>query len=127
MDACGDEDSIESLGIFFIPIVKKKSGVLDQPVFTGQVTGNLFHSGFIGRVGGAAQNDPAGLDVNEEQDIEGGQADTGPDFRSEKVCGPEHVLVSADELCPSHVAFAFVRGAQAVFREDVADGFDPRR
>jgi hypothetical protein len=41
LDACRDKDSIESLGIFGIPVVKEKAGVLDQPVFTGQVAGEL--------------------------------------------------------------------------------------
>jgi len=70
--------------------------VVDQPVFTGQVTGDLFHPDFMGPAGGAAQNNPAGLEVNEEQDVEGRQASRGPqwilDFTQRDRTSPEGLL-----------------------------------
>jgi hypothetical protein len=36
--------------------------------------------------------------VKEEQDVEGGQAGRGPDFGGEKVGGPKHFLMPANEL-----------------------------
>ena len=59
--------------------------------------------------------------MKEEQGVEGGQAGGGPDFCGEEVGGPQHFLVTANELGPSSVALALRGWTQAVSFQDIAD------
>ncbi len=52
--------------------------------------------------------------MKEEQDVASRQTGGRPNFCGEKVGGPEHCLVPANELGPSGVAFALGCWPQAV-------------
>ena len=120
-NANGAEDGRKSLGEFGVAVVEQEAGIGHGPVRGGEVAGDLFEPCVFGIGGEAAEDDSARLQLQEEQDIERGQAGGGPDFSGEKVGGPEHVLVPAKERGPSRVAFAFGCGAKAMAFENVAD------
>ena len=60
------------------------------------------------------------MEVEEEEDVVGGQACGGPDFSGEEIGGPEHGRVPADELDPGGVAFAFGCRAQPLALQNIA-------
>src|SRR5208282_5435659 len=122
LNACGMEDGIEVLGEFGIAVVQEEAGIGHGPVVGGDIAGDLFQPGFIGKTGDASEDDATSLEVEEEQDVESGQAGGGPDFCGEEIGGPEHGLVSADELSPGGVAFAFGCRAQSLSLQNIADG-----
>ena len=122
LNACGMEDSVEVLGEFGIAVVQEETGIGHGRVVGGDVAGDLFQPGFIGKSGDASEDDAAGLEVEEEEDVAAGQAGGGPDFSGEEIGGPEHGLVSADELSPGGVAFAFGCRAQPLALQNIADG-----
>ena len=92
-NACGMEDRIEVLGEFGIAVVEQEAGISHGPVGGGDIAGDLFQPGFIGKRSDASEDDAAGLEVEEEQDIVGDQAGGGPDFSGEEVGGPESTAV----------------------------------
>lgn len=73
---------------------------MDRSIKTCQLTGSLLTplSGWV--LGDSAQNDFSGFQVNEKQDVEGGQPKAAPDFDSEEVASPDDVLVLRYELRP---------------------------
>src|ERR1039457_5562822 len=76
----------------------------------------------VGKGCDAAEDDSASLEVEKEQDVEGGQAGGRPDFCGEEVGGPKHFLVTANELGPRGVTLAFGCRPQAVSLENITDG-----
>src|SRR5208337_1044908 len=106
-NACRVEDGVEILGEFSIAVVEQEASIGHGTVGGGDVAGDLFQPGFIGKRGDASEDDAAGLEMEKEQDVAGGQACGGPDFSGEEVVGPEHGRVPADECGPGGVAFAF--------------------
>src|SRR5208337_5095290 len=122
LNAGGVEDRIEVVGEYGIAVVEQEAGVGHGPVVGGDVAGDLFQPGLVGEWSDAGEDDSAGLEMEEEQDVEGGQAGGGPDFCGEEVGGPEHGRVSANELGPGGVAFAFGGRAQSLSLQNIADG-----
>src|SRR5208283_5692843 len=122
LNAGGLEDGIEVLGEFGIAVVEQEAGIGHGPVGGGDVAGDLFQPGLVGEWSDASEDDAAGLEMEEEQDVEGGQAGGGPDFSGEEIGGPEHGRVPADELGPGGVAFAFGGRAQSLSLQNIADG-----
>src|SRR5271166_5408278 len=120
LNACGMEDGIEVVGEFGIAVVEQEAGIGHGPVGGGDIAGDLFQPGLVGEWSDASEDDAAGLEVEEEQDVAGGQAGGGPDFSGEEIGGPEHGRVPADELGPGGVAFAFGCRAQSLSLENIA-------
>ena len=87
MNACGMEDGIEVLGEFGIAIMEQEAGIGHGPVAGGEVAGDLFQPGLVGEWSDASEDDAAGLEMEEEEDVAGGQAGGGPDFSGEEVGG----------------------------------------
>src|SRR5271167_347366 len=122
LNAGGVEDRIEVLGEFGIAVVEQEAGIGHGPVVGGDIAGDLFQPGFIGKRSDASEDDAAGLEMEEEEDVEGGQAGGGPDFSGEEVGGPEHGRVPTDERGPGGVAFTFGCRAQPRSLQNIADG-----
>jgi hypothetical protein len=59
--------------------------------------------------------------VNQKEHVNRDQTGGRPDFCSEEIRGPEHVLVEADELRPSGVALAFWDRSQPVLTQNIPD------
>src|ERR1022692_3222145 len=76
-NACGMEDRIEVLGEFGIAVVEQEVGISHGPVGGGDIAGDLFQPSLVGEWGNAGEDDVAGLEVEEEQDVVGGQAGGG--------------------------------------------------
>jgi len=98
------------------------SGVAQWAIRGRQIPGDLFQPFCLGIGCHTAQHDLARLQMNEEQDVEGGQPTGGPDFGGEEIGGPKHLLVTTNELGPSSVPFALWSASQTVPLENIADG-----
>src|SRR5271157_2492089 len=122
LNAGGVEDRIEVLGEFGIAVVEQEAGIGHGRVGGGDIAGDLFQPDIVGEWSDASEDDAAGLEVEEEQDVLGGQAGRGPDFSGEEVGGPEHGRVPTNERGPGGVTLAFWCRTQPMSLQNIADG-----
>src|ERR1035438_1186380 len=66
-NACGMEDRIEVLGEFGIAVVEQEASIGQGPVGGGDIAGDLFQPGFIGKRSEASEDDAAGLGGEEKE------------------------------------------------------------
>ena len=70
----------------------------------------------------AGEVDAAGLELHDEQQIEGDQAAFRPDFHRREVDGRQHVPVGLDEGRPRRLSLSLTCRFDAVLFQDVTDG-----
>jgi hypothetical protein len=117
-----DHPSESASGELPVSVVDEKFAVLEEAVFIeGGVAGDLADPFVFGMGGYASQVNPSGRKLDEEEDVEGGKTEAGPDLSGEEVAGPEDVFVGLDELPPG-VSHAFFPGRDPVPLEEVGDG-----
>jgi hypothetical protein len=118
-------DDLDGLGLEdFIQGLKRRVVVVDQILDPGlvgvdyqkEIPGLLADPFGVGGEGAAGDMDSARLEVDEEQDVEGGEAAECPDFIGEEVGRPGCGQMTLDKGFPGH-AFAVGGGGQAVFPE----------
>ena len=87
----------------------------------GQVAGDLLHPLVMRMIGDAAEDDAAGVKLDEEEDVEAAR-EASVDSVSKKVGGPDDRPVLGDELRPGALAAQLRIGRQAGLAEDVGNG-----
>src|SRR6266568_639498 len=117
IDELGAENLVERSRVLRVPVVDEDGGAL-EPTVDREVPGLLGHPGRVRVLGHPGDVDPAGGELDEEQDVERPQPDG---LHGEEVGGQDAVSLASEEHRPGRTG-ASGRRPQAGSLEDPPDG-----